>query len=239
MEGWVLGTLHDFRVRRLEASDLPFVVNQHLQNVSEGLFARLVTRFLTGHYLPYCPYSTAPSACSVVAVHGDDTVGFLVGTSDPVGHRQHLLRAHGRLLLREGRPCADTTAPPNRTVPADQSSAVSTETCSPSPTPRISPAADPSGRAAVLCHMVIAPSHQGRGNVSALVEELQVAARHAGCDRRELVAHAGGPGATHYERTGWSAMGQHRTPDGTLLITFVRSRPDPDAAKDSTEHAPS
>lgn len=80
MEGWVLGTSHDFTVRRLESPDLPFVVNQHLQNVPEGFFARLGTRFLTGYYLSYC---TDSSACSVVAVDGDEAVGFLVGTPDP------------------------------------------------------------------------------------------------------------------------------------------------------------
>ena len=79
-------------LRRLRPEDLPFVVDQHLHHFPHGFFARLGRGYVTEYYLSYC---TDHSSCAVVATDGAEPIGYLAGTSDPAGHRRHVMSAMG------------------------------------------------------------------------------------------------------------------------------------------------
>jgi len=212
--------------------DLPFVVREHRTHFPEGFFARLGDSFLHEYYRSFL---TSPASRARMAEVGGTAAGYLVGITDPTAHRAHVLHVHGRRLvvhavaamlrhpnlglvfartrlrryarrlLRLGRRAAVTGGPVSSTEAV-----------------------------AVLAHVVVTESAQSRGIGSTLIGWFDEQAARAGRDRLMLVTSSGPGGAgPYYERSGWTACGQHRTPDGVYLTTYRRDvgahrRPAPD-----------
>ena len=204
-------------IRDLRPEDLPFVVDQHLHHFPDGFFARLGRAYLTEYYLSYC---TDHSSCAVVATVGAEPIGYLVGDPDPVGHRQHVISAHGRTLTKLGL-LALVRNPPlaanfvrtrglryvkRLLVRSGRAPAVSAST----------------RRAAVLHYMAVVPDQQRRGTGRALIAAFEDKARQAGCQELVLVTHTGGSAMDFYRRSDWAAVDEHRTPDGAPLTTFTK-----------------
>lgn len=205
-------------LRRIGPEDLPFVVDQHLQHFPGGFFARLGRAYLTEYYLSYC---TDHSCCAVVATDGANPIGYLAGTSDPAGHRRHVFSAHGRDLAKRAGLALIRNPPLAVNFVRTRGLRYLKKLLS-----RGGPAPAASGssrRTAVLHHVVVLPEYQGRGVGAALIEAFEDDARDVGCQGLTLVAHSGGPAADVYRRSGWTAVEEHRTPDGAPLTTFTRA----------------
>ena len=98
----------DLRVAPLTSAALEFAVAQHLEHFPHGFFAKLGPGFLREYYRCFL---ASDGAVALLAVRGNEPVGYLAGTVDPAGHRRELLRQHGRtpawlatvaMLLRPG-----------------------------------------------------------------------------------------------------------------------------------------
>ena len=203
--------------RRLRPEDLPFVVDQHLLHFPDGFFARLGRGYLTEYYLSYC---TDHSSCVVVATDGAMLIGYLAGTSDPAGHRRHVINTHGRELTKRAVLALIRNPPLAVNFARTRGRRYLKKLLSrrgPAPA-----ASEPSRRAAVLHHVVVVREFQGRGVGAALIEVFEDDARHAGCHELALVTQTGGPAADYYRQSGWTAVDGHRTPDGTPLTTFTK-----------------
>lgn len=208
----------DVAFRRIRPEDLPFVVDQHLHHFPDGFFARLGRGYLTEYYLSYC---TNDSSCAVVATEGAVPIGYLAGTSDPAGHRRHVISAHGRELTKRA-VLALVRNPPlavsfvwirgRRYVRKLLSGGG-----------RAPAASGSSRRTAVLHHVVVVREYPGRGVGAALIDAFEDDARHAGCQELILVTQTSGPAADYYRQSGWTAVDEHRTPDSTPLTTFTRA----------------
>lgn len=205
-------------LRRLRPEDLPFVVDQHLQHFPDGFFARLGRAFLTEYYLSYC---TDHSSCAVVATDGAEPIGYLAGTSDLVGHRRHVISAHGRALTK--RAVLALIRNPPLAVSFARTRGMRYLKKLVFRRGRAPAASGPARRSAVLHHVVVVAEYRGRGVGPALIEAFEDDARHAGCHELTLVTQTGGPAADYYRRSGWTAVGEHRTPDGTPLSTFTKA----------------
>jgi GNAT superfamily N-acetyltransferase len=199
----------------MEARDLGFVAREHLRHFPRGFFARLGPWFLEEYYRTFL---TGPEGHTVIAEEAGRPVGYLVGVSAPVGHRDHVVRRHGRALVL--RAAGRLLVRPDLCLLFLRTRAVRylrkllarrrrLQGCAPSSSP------------AVLTHVAVTPTHHGWGIGSRLVRwfEDEVAAR--GCDRIVLVTASGHEGAgKFYERRRWRRTGEHATPDGHLLATY-------------------
>ncbi|MFE7572090.1 GNAT family N-acetyltransferase [Streptomyces sp. NPDC057539] len=212
----------------MDPQHLPYVVREHLRLFPDGFFARIGPSFLstyTGTYL------TSPHALAFIAVADGRPVGFLVGVTDPVLHRRHVLRRHGgklliralgglvvrpgllvnflrtrfpryyRKLMRRQQPLQSAQATP-ATLAAPQTAG---------------------GPVAVLAHVAVDETTRSLGIGADLVERFVAAATIAGCARVSLVT-AEGPGGAgpFYERRGWRLAGDTTTPEGRRLLTYER-----------------
>ena len=202
-------------LRPMTRADLPFVVAEHLEHFPHGFFARLGAGFLTSYTRTYL---TGRHARAYVVEAAGHPVGFLVGVLDPPAHRRHVLRSHGPRLA--ARAVASLAVRPRlawhflrtrlgrylrRLVPRRG-------TAGPVPSP---------GTTAVLSHVVVARQARSLGVGAALIGRFVADAAEAGCARASLVTAAGTEGAgPYYERHGWLARGETRTPEGRLLATY-------------------
>lgn len=206
--------------RPMATSDLPFVVDQHLHHFPDGFFARLGPGFL-GEY--YRAFLTGSCVSATIAEVDAQPVGYLVGVSDPAVHREHVVRRHGRALVLKAvaamllRPAMGLLFLRTRAglyarkllrrrsraeAPADQA---------------------PTAPTAVLTHVAITPEAQSNGIGSELIRRFDEEAADAGCEQLTLVTASGADGAgPYYERRGWTACGERRTPDGMWLTTYKR-----------------
>ncbi|EGX55177.1 acetyltransferase, GNAT family protein [Streptomyces zinciresistens K42] len=200
--------------------DLPFVVAEHLAHFPDGFFARLGRGYLTAYTRTYL---TSPHAVAYVAEADGAPAGFLSGVLDPVAHRRHVVRVHGRRLA--ARACGSLAVRPalalhflrtrlgryaRKLLPARRSA--------PPPTGE---AAIRTGATAVLAHVVVASRVRSYGLGSALVRRFTEDAAAAGCARMSLVTAAGADGAgPYYERLGWQKAGETTTPEGRTLLTY-------------------
>ncbi|GAB2873473.1 GNAT family N-acetyltransferase [Streptomyces mayteni] len=201
----------------MRADDLPFVVREHRHHFPDGFFARLGPAFLrtyTGTYV------SGPDGRAYLAELSGAPVGFLVGVTDPAAHRRHVLRGHGvRLALRAvwglalrprlalhflrtrltryGRKLLVRRSGPGSGVPPTE------------------------GVTAVLAHVAVAAEARSLGIGTALIDRFVADAAYRGCARVSLVTAAGPEGAgRYYERLGWRAQGESRTPDGRVLAAY-------------------
>ncbi|MEU9338049.1 GNAT family N-acetyltransferase [Streptomyces sp. NPDC048290] len=212
-------------LRPMAADDLPYVVGEHLAHFPEGFFARLGRRYLTAYTRTYL---TGRDARAFIAESDGVPVGFLVGVTDPAAHRAHLLAVHGRGLAL--RACAALCVRPLlalhfvRTRLGRYARALLPGVRPPRPAPATAGPDD--GPHAVLAHVVVSADHRSYGLGAALVRRFLDDAAAAGCARVSLVTAAGPGGAgPYYERRGWRRTGEHRTPDGRLLLTYVHDLP--------------
>ena len=205
-------------VRRVRSEDLPFLVDLHQQHFPEGFFARLGDRFLAEYYASFL---TDPASCALIAESAGRRVGYLVGAPLPHRHRQHAVGRHGRRLILLG--LAALARHPGlafaflRTRSRRYARAFVRYRRRSATGPR------PATRSAVLHHLVVLPESQGRGVGSLLIQQFELAARSAGCDRLLLVTRSDGPAPVFYRRTGWTSLREHRTDEGTRLTTFSRT----------------
>ncbi|WP_165985931.1 N-acetyltransferase [Streptomyces sp. YIM 98790] len=201
--------------------DVPYVVTEYLAHFAEGFFARLGPRFLAAHTAAHLD---SPHARCLIAEHGGERAGFLIGLTDPAGHRQHLVQRHGRGLALRGtaallvRPALAAYFARTRAVRYTREYLVR----------RLRPAEEarsgrpgPDERVAVLAYLVVSDVVRFRGLGTALVDGFLREASAAGCDRVDLVTVAGAGGAGgFYERLGWRFTGHVRTTDGRTLSTY-------------------
>ncbi|MEU5575894.1 GNAT family N-acetyltransferase [Streptomyces coeruleorubidus] len=205
--------------------DLPFVVDEHRDHFPDGFFARLGPGYLTAYTRTYL---TSPHARAYIAEADGAPVGFLVGVIDPVAHRRHVVRAHGRGLAL--RACMSLSVRPGlslhfirtrlgryarKLLPGRRETA-----------PQAAESRPRAGVTAVLAHVVVIGRVRSYGLGSALVRRFTEDAASAGCARVSLVTAAGPDGAgRYYERLGWWCAGQTRTPEGRTLLTYEYDLP--------------
>ena len=206
-------------VRPMGPEDLPFVVSEHRAHFPDGFFARLGTRFLTAYTATYL---ASPHARAYVVEAEGRPVGFLVGLTDPGGHRAVVLRAHGRRLAV--RACAGLTVRPALAwhFLHTRLGRYCRKLIAKRGVPRCDGAVEPrDGLTAVLAHVVVIDRICSHGLGRALIERFCQDAADAGCARVSLVTAAGAEGAgAYYERIGWRRMGEMRTPEGRMLSTY-------------------
>jgi GNAT superfamily N-acetyltransferase len=209
--------------RRMAASDLPFVVDQHLHHFPDGFFARLGRRFLAEYYRAFL---TGASVSATIAEVGGRPVGYLVGVSDPVAHREHVVRRHGRSLVLNA--LAAMLLRPSlgllflRTRVGLYARKLLRRGSTRGSTPDVAAAVEPVPTA-VLTHVAITPSAQSNGIGSELISRFDEEVAGTGCERLTLVTASGEDGAgPYYEHRGWTPCGERRTPDGLWLTTYQR-----------------
>jgi GNAT superfamily N-acetyltransferase len=75
----------------------------------------------------------------------------------------------------------------------------------------------------VLTHVAVTPDSQACGIGSRLVGWFEGRAAESGCDSMVLVTASDKSGAGRFYRSrGWTATGEHCTPDGLRLTTYER-----------------
>ncbi|MFE9029036.1 GNAT family N-acetyltransferase [Streptomyces iakyrus] len=214
------GTPFGCALRPMGPEDLPFVVAEHRAHFPDGFFARLGQRYLTAYTRTYL---TSPHARAYIAEADGQPVGFLVGVIDPIAHRQHVVRAHGRGLFL--RACGSLSLRPGlalhfiRTRLGRYVHRLLSDRGDPvQATADVPPRA---GVTAVLAHVVVIGRVRSYGLGSALIRRFTEDAVSAGCARVDLVTAAGPDGAGgYYERLGWRSTGEIRTPEGRPLLTY-------------------
>lgn len=209
-------------------ADLPFVVREHRHHFPDGFFARLGPAFLTAFTRTYLG---SPDGRAYVAELNGQTVAFLVGVTNPVGHRRYLLRVHGvQLAFRAA--CGLAIRPRLalhflRTRLVRYSRRLLSRGGAPDPGPTA-----PGGLTAVLAHVAVATEARSRGIGTVLVDRFVADAAYCGCARVSLVTLTGVDGAgPYYQRLGWQPRGETRTPEGRSLTTYELPlwQPDPGA----------
>jgi GNAT superfamily N-acetyltransferase len=207
----------------MSTADLGFVVREHRRHFPDGFFARLGRGFLREYYRAFL---TSAKSRTVVAELDDTPVGYLVGVTDPAGHRSHVVHRHGRTLV--ARAVAAMLVRPSlaycflrtrlglytRKLLRRRPGVVSDAPAD---------SGTDSSATAVLTHVAVAPEAQSIGIGSELIEHFDQEVAAVGCDRLALVTASGEDGAgPYYRRRGWTARGERRTPDGRRLTTYER-----------------
>lgn len=206
-------------IRTMELHDLQFVARQHLIHFPHGFFARLGPRYLREYYRSFV---TSPYGVTLIAEHGAAAVGYLVGATDPVEHRRHVLRQHGRTLAWHAMLAMCTR--PSLAIWFLRTRAVRYAGKlfrGPEAIPRAS-----SEATAVLAHVAVDPAARSRGIGTVLITGFEAQVASAGSVRITLVTAAGANGAgAFYLKRGWTSRGEHCTRDGQWLTTFTRAVP--------------
>jgi GNAT superfamily N-acetyltransferase len=201
----------------MEARDLGFVAREHLRHFPRGFFARLGPWFLEEYYRTFL---TGPEGHTVIAEESGQPVGYLVGVSAPVGHRDHVVRRHGRALVL--RAAGRLLVRPDLCLLFLRTRAVRYLTKLLARRRR-GQGGTPSSSPAVLTHVAVTPTHHGWGIGSRLVGWFEDEVAACGCERIVLVTASGREGAGEfYERRSWHRTGEHSTPDGQRLSTYER-----------------
>ena len=205
--------------RRMTASDLPFVVDEHLHHFPDGFFARLGRRFLAEYYRAFL---TGSSVSATIAEVGGQPVGYLVGVSDPVAHREHVVRRHGRSLVLKALTAMLLHPALGLLFLRTRMGLYARKLLCRGSKPHVAPVAEPVPTA-VLTHVAITPSAQSNGIGSELISRFDDEVAGTGCEQLTLVTASGVDGAgPYYERRGWTPCGERRTPDGLWLTTYQR-----------------
>lgn len=204
----------------MKPTDLPFAVDQHQTHFPDGFFVRLGPRFLTEYYRAFL---TSPDACAYVVDTPEDRIGYLVGVTEPVAHRDHVFREHGRTLAIRAfeafirHPALAWLFVRTRATLYGRKMLARLRPSTPARRrpPRETPA--------VLTHVAVRPDAQSQGIGSTLIRKFEADVAEAGCPRMILVTASGSTGAGgYYQRAGWAARGEHRTPDGLRLTMYER-----------------
>ncbi|MDA8369519.1 MAG: GNAT family N-acetyltransferase [Nocardiopsaceae bacterium] len=86
-------------LRVMELNDVPAAVRLHRANLASGFFVDLGDRFLCRYYRTFL---TSPAGVALVAEVDGRSAGFLVGSTDDVVHRRHVMRLDRWNLARTG-----------------------------------------------------------------------------------------------------------------------------------------
>lgn len=216
---------YQVRIRAARPEDLSEVVRLHLELLPHGFFARLGQGYLRVYHRSFM---TSPFAVSLVAYRDDRLVGFVAGALDAHRHQQWTLRRFGSRLLVSGvlalvrRPQLGWEFLTTRTGRYVRGVLRAVR---PAGSSRAAVTADdslPAGPVAVLTHVAVDPSDQGRGSGSALVDSFIEQVRAAGTRRVELVTLCEDGASAFYERLGWSAVGEHER-EGARFRRFTLS----------------
>lgn len=198
-------------------ADLPYVVREHRVHFPDGFFAKLGPAFLTAYY---DGYAFSDGARAYVAEAQGRAIGYLVGVTDVVAHRRHMLRRHRRSMLLRG--LAALAFRPRlagnflRTRVGRYGRALLRRGEPPSPDEQ-----EPAARMAVLTHVAVTQAERSQGAGSALVERFLTDAASAGCELVTLVTASGPGGAReYYSSRGWQERGNHEDGDNRWLTTF-------------------
>ncbi|MFC4563413.1 GNAT family N-acetyltransferase [Nocardiopsis mangrovi] len=199
----------------MELSDVPAAVHLHRSNLPTGFFVELGERFL-GRY--YRTFLTSPAAVALVAEVEGRPAGFLVGCTDEIVHRRHIMRLDRWRLARAG--AASLLVRPELTARFMRTRAQryirgmrrATE----------GQTAVTSGRTGMLSHIAVDASHRRTGVGAALVAGFTDIARVHGVDRLRLyTAGDNEPAQRFYERLGWEKQEEQPDMDGKLWTHFV------------------
>lgn len=203
---------YQVRIRAARPEDLSEVVRLHLELLPHGFFARLGQGYLRVYHRSFM---TSPFAVSLVAYRDDRLVGFVAGALDAHRHQQWTLRRLGSRLLVRGlfaltlRPQLAWEFLTTRTGRYVRGVLRAVRPAAASPTAATTDDSVPEGPVAVLTHVAVDPSDQGRGSGSALVDSFVQRVSAVGTARIELVTLCDDGASPFYERLGWSAVGEH------------------------------
>lgn len=213
----------DTRFATLHPDDLAAAADLHAVALPHGFFPTLGRRFLA-RYL--ATYLDDRDGVAIAAVVDGRLVGFLVGTTDTLSRRAHIVRRHGVRLAVTG--LAALLARPRMAVRFLQTRAWryvtavvgglhrrSGSTAAPVPLVR-----------AVLSHVAVVPAARGTGLGAGLVHAFEREVRAAGCASAELLTRADEDGAGDFYRClGWREEGGFDDRDGVRWTRFVRRLP--------------
>lgn len=206
-------------LRPARSSDVEFCAALHAETLAHGFFVALGPRFLRAYYATFVD---APHAVFLVAVAGDHPVGFVVGETASRAHARWTLRKHGLRLAIAGA-AALATRPLiglrfARTRFTRYMDAWRRHRRQTQPTSTHSP----TGTAAVLSHVAVAPGAQGAGVGAQLVRAFTESARAAGAECVVLLTLEGEGGAgSFYEARGWEKGPSRTTPDGGSMREWI------------------
>ena len=216
------------QVRPVEASDLGFVVTQHLSHFPDGFFAKLGAEFMREYYRSF---TTCSGAVALIADRGSGPVGFLAGSLDPAEHRRQMLKQHGKVLAL--RAVKAMLLHPALAVHFLRTRAARYLRRLMGRAPSSPPAS--SGRFGVLHHVAVEPTVQSQGIGSTLITHFEAMAADAGLTSLTLATVAGPSGAgDYYVEKGWTRVEEHRMPEGRSVVTFTKNV----GGHDDAERAP-
>lgn len=231
----MIGVVSGLALRAATSSDLGALADAHVRLLPLGLFPALGPRFMRRWQQTYLdsPHAVAvvvedpraedPSAADPSAP-GRGIVGFLLGTTDQAAYTRALLAdrrsvaalvcAGGLALL--GRPrLAVHFARTRARSWWRHFRAVRGGSAVPAARP-----AQGQPQVAVLSAVAVDPRLRGRGVGVRLVSHFLHQSQLGGAGTAELVTSTEPEGAAvFYERLGWSAVGDYRTPDGNALAS--------------------
>lgn len=213
-------------VRGAAPADCAYLADLHAATLPHGFFVELGARFLRAYHRTFVD---GPHARAYIATLGDDRVGGIVGTLDNRTHWRWAVRHRGPVLALAGLLCL--CARPAVAVRFVRTRArrylgAVVRLVGGRWRPRPGTSAPPPHRVAVLTHVCVEPTVQGRGVGGALVDAFLEDARAAGAREVTLVTLAGDDGAgPFYARRGWTYAGAHNDQDGRPLSIYTRTLP--------------
>lgn len=218
-------------LRAATYDDLDATSRTHVELLPLGLFPALGARFVRCWHRTFLDSRYGVGYVAVdPAVPGDGLVGFLLGTTDQAAYTAALLRDRRTIASLVVAGVGALARRPWVTVRLLRSRAWSWARRLLSRRPASAPLARSATtpQVAVMVALAVRPPWRGSGVGGKLVARFIEHARDAGATTAELVTSVGREGATtFYERLGWQAGQQRRTPDGDVLRTYRRLLRDP------------
>lgn len=209
-------------VRPLTADDLEFASALHADALPDGFFVALGPNFLERYYGAFVG---SPYGVALLATHGRERRGVLVGTIDDAGHYRWVFRNHGgrlasaalrglvrdpRLALRFARTRARRYA--RGAVRLGRRNARHGESAPVVPT------------SGALTHVAVVAESRDNGVGSKLVDAYVSAAFARGARRLRVATRAESGTADFYRRLGWCPSGSVRNLDGVAFDVLTLER---------------
>ncbi|MGB2568127.1 GNAT family N-acetyltransferase [Micromonospora citrea] len=207
-------------LRAATHADLPVMSRAHVDLLPVGLFPSLGARFVRRWHRTYLDSPHGLGYVVVDPATPGEIVGFLVGTTDHAAHTTALaadrrtmaslaVTGFTALCVRPrvaARLLRSRLGPWTRRLSSQRQRAVSPRPAAPEAAP---------SQVAVMSALAVHPDWRGSGIGVRLARRFVEHARDAGATRAELQTSTGPLGAAgFYERLGWEAGPQQRSPDG-------------------------
>ena len=208
-------------VDALEAADLERAVALHLEVLDMEFLSRFGPRFMRAYY---DAWASSPGAIALAATDDDRVAGVLLGAIDPAAHVRAMVREHGvQLALRMlGAALTRPALARDLLVTRGLRYARGLGRLLLSRLRRADRATPEPGGPAIgeITHVLVDPSHQGRGVGRALIEGAIARARAAGLDELVLVTPPDLAARHFYDALGWVSEGSITSRSGERFLRY-------------------